>query len=174
MSGQRGRNVRRGGEDQGVETYTLREAAAVTGMSQEALRKRVDRGTVRSVKRDGTRRIPRSELERAGLRVGEPAAVGDVVRELTETIRRQEQELTALRALPERIEEARRDFEREAEVRAEEARAAVQAEVETRLVVEERAAGAERAEAKARAWREQLTQAGWRERRRMLREARAA
>jgi len=156
-----------------VETYTLREAAAVTGTSQEALRKRVDRGTIRSVKRDGMRRIPRSELERAGLRIGEPAEASDVVRELTDTIRRQEQELAALRALPERVESARRDQEREAEARAEAERRAEVAEEHARRE-ETATAEAQAAAEAAREWREQVARAGWRERRRMLREARAA
>jgi len=142
-------------------------------MSQEALRKRVDRGTVRSVKRDGVRRIPRSELERAGLRIGEPADASDVVRELTETIRRQERELVSLRALPERVESTRRDHEREAEARAAAEVRAQAAEEEAR---QEQAAALEAqavAEA-AREWRKQVARAGWRERRRLLREVRAA
>ena len=156
-----------------METYTLREAATATGMSQEALRKRVDRGTVRSVKRDGVRRIPRSELERAGLRIGEPADASDVVRELTETIRRQERELVSLRALPERVESTRRDHEREAEARAAAEVRAQAAEEEAR---QEQAAALEAqavAEA-AREWRDRVARAGWRERRRLLREVRAA
>ena len=156
-----------------METYTLREAAAATGTSQEALRKRVDRGTIRSVKREGVRRIPRSELERAGLRVGEPAEAGDVVRELTDTIRRQEQELAALRALPERVEDVRREREQEAERRAEEAQAAATAEAEARQAVEAEAEAAGQAVAEARAWQGRVARAGWRERRRMLRELRA-
>jgi len=163
-----------------METYTLREAAAATGMSQEALRKRVDRGTVRSVKRDGVRRIPRSELERAGLRIGEPAEASEVVRELTDTIRRQEQELVALRALPERVEEVRRESQQEAaqranaERRAEEAEAFAAAEAQARQSVEARAESEAQAAAEARAWQERVARAGWRERRRMLRQARAA
>lgn len=51
-----------------METLTIREAAAHCGTTYQAMRKRVDRGSVRSVKnRDGVRLIPRSELERAGL-----------------------------------------------------------------------------------------------------------
>lgn len=156
-----------------METYTLKEAAALTGTSQEALRKRVDRGTIRSVKREGVRRIPRSELERAGLRIGEPAEAGEVVRELTDTIRRQERELASLRALPERVESARRDHERETEARAEAERRAEAAEEKARDV-EAAAAAAKAAAEAAREWREHVARAGWRERRRMLREARAA
>jgi len=156
-----------------VETYTLSEAAERSGVSVEALRRRADRGTLRTVKREGVRRVPRSELERAGLRVGDPAHVSDVVRELTETIRRQERELVSLRALPERVESTRRDHEREAEARAAAEVRAQAAEEEAR---QEQAAALEAqavAEA-AREWRKQVARAGWRERRRLLREVRAA
>lgn len=48
--------------------YTIREAADLCGMSRDAMRGRVERGSVRSVLgRDGLRRIPASELQRAGL-----------------------------------------------------------------------------------------------------------
>ena len=48
--------------------YTIREAAELCGLSRDAMRGRVERETVRSVLgRDGMRRIPRSELQRAGL-----------------------------------------------------------------------------------------------------------
>lgn len=97
-----------GGESGAVETYTLSEVAERCGVSVAALRRRADRGTLRTVKRDGVRRVPRSELERAGLRLDEqPASPAEFVRELTETIRRQERELAALRALPERVEQER-------------------------------------------------------------------
>ena len=156
-----------------METYTLSEAAERSGVTVEALRRRADRGTLRTVKREGVRRVPRSELERAGLRVGDPAHVSDVVRELTETIRRQERELVSLRALPERVESTRRDHEREAEARAAAEVRAQAAEEEAR---QEQAAALEAqavAEA-AREWRKQVARAGWRERRRLLREVRAA
>lgn len=156
-----------------METYTLSEAAERSGVTVEALRRRADRGTLRTVKREGVRRVPRSELERAGLRVGDPAHVSDVVRELTETIRRQERELVSLRALPERVESTRRDHEREAEARAAAEVRAQAAEEEAR---QEQAAALEAqavAEA-AREWRDRVARAGWRERRRLLREVRAA
>jgi excisionase family DNA binding protein len=50
-----------------VRTYTITEAADVTGMSRKAIARRVERGSLRSVVRNGRRRIPRSELVRAGL-----------------------------------------------------------------------------------------------------------
>ncbi len=162
-----------------METYTLREAAGLTGTSQEALRKRVDRGTIRSVKRAGVRRIPRSELERAGLRIGEPADANDIVRELTEKIDAQAQELARLRALPERVEEYRRQADVEAKAR-QEAEALARVESDGREAAErEREAEREarvRVEAERRAADEQLKRfaaAGWRERRRLLRELRA-
>jgi excisionase family DNA binding protein len=50
-----------------VRTCTISEAAELTGLSRKAIARRVDRGTLRSVVRNGRRRIPVSELERAGL-----------------------------------------------------------------------------------------------------------
>jgi DNA-binding transcriptional MerR regulator len=47
---------------------TIREAAERCGVSHQTMRKRVDRGTVQSMKnQDGIRLIPRSELERVEL-----------------------------------------------------------------------------------------------------------
>jgi len=49
-------------------TYTISEAAEATGLTAKALRSRVDRGSIPAVQgRDGKRRIPHSELLRAGL-----------------------------------------------------------------------------------------------------------
>src|SRR4051794_30084555 len=48
-------------------TLTLTEAATTTGMSRKALARRVERGSIRSVLRDGIRRVPTSELVRVGL-----------------------------------------------------------------------------------------------------------
>jgi hypothetical protein len=53
---------------------TATEAAAATGLTVRAIRRRLDRGTLQHVKRDGVRLIPRSELERHGL-LGGPATV---------------------------------------------------------------------------------------------------
>ncbi len=50
-----------------METLTIAEAAEATGLTKKAIRNRVDRGQLRAVLRDGVRRIPRSELDRAGL-----------------------------------------------------------------------------------------------------------
>jgi excisionase family DNA binding protein len=50
-----------------VRTYTITEAAELTGLSRKAIARRVERGSLRSVVRSGRRRIPRSELVRTGL-----------------------------------------------------------------------------------------------------------
>ncbi len=116
-----------------METYTTAEAARLTGSSVRALRKRIERGTLRAARGGGGWRIPRSELERAGLQVGAPAEAKELVAELAETIRRQERELASLRALPARVEQHRHtlavlDGERQAaEHRAAESQAEAQA-----------------------------------------------
>jgi excisionase family DNA binding protein len=50
-----------------VRTYTITEAAEITGLSRKAIARRVERGSLRSVVRNSRRRIPRSELMRANL-----------------------------------------------------------------------------------------------------------
>jgi excisionase family DNA binding protein len=50
-----------------LRTYTITEAADLTGLSRKAIARRVERGSLRSVVRNGRRRIPRSELVRNGL-----------------------------------------------------------------------------------------------------------
>jgi excisionase family DNA binding protein len=50
-----------------MRTYTISEAAELTGLSRKALARRVERGSLRYVVRDGRRRIPVSELIRVGL-----------------------------------------------------------------------------------------------------------
>jgi excisionase family DNA binding protein len=50
-----------------MRTYTITEAAEITGLSRKAVARRIERGSLRSVVRNGRRRIPRSELVRAGL-----------------------------------------------------------------------------------------------------------
>jgi excisionase family DNA binding protein len=121
-----------------METYTTAEAARLTGTTVRALRKRIERGTLRAARAGEGWRIPRSELERAGLHMAAPAAATELVRELAETIRRQERELAALRALPAKVDQHRRslaalDGERQAaELRAAQSQAeadALRAEV---------------------------------------------
>jgi hypothetical protein len=50
-----------------MRTYTISEAAQVTGLSQKAIARRIERGSLRCVVRDGRRRIPLAELVRVGL-----------------------------------------------------------------------------------------------------------
>jgi Helix-turn-helix domain len=104
-------------------TLTIAEAAQLTGLSRKAIRSRVDRGTVRAVLRDGVRRIPHSELERAGLldQAGDvvaapaagPRAAGagqgspaeaSVIGELLDRLERQAGELAELRLLTRQAE----------------------------------------------------------------------
>jgi hypothetical protein len=57
-----------------MRTYTVSEAADLTGLSRKALARRIERGSLRCVVRDGRRRIPLAELVRAGLVEGEEHA----------------------------------------------------------------------------------------------------
>jgi excisionase family DNA binding protein len=85
-----------------VETYTLREAAELTGLNLQALRSRVDRGQIRAVRpgRGKARRIPRSELEAVGLSVEvKPATTSQVVSDLLAKLEEQAAELASLRQL---------------------------------------------------------------------------
>jgi excisionase family DNA binding protein len=87
-----------------VETFTVREAAELTGLGLQALRSRVDRGQIRAVSpgRGKARRIPRAELESAGLSVEpRPAATSDVVSKLLATLETQAAELASLRQIEE-------------------------------------------------------------------------
>lgn len=55
-------------------TYTIVEAAEATGLSRKAIARRLERGSLRSLVRNGRRLVPRSELVRAGLLPEEGAA----------------------------------------------------------------------------------------------------
>jgi excisionase family DNA binding protein len=57
-----------------VRTYTISEAAELTGLTKKAIARRVERGSIHSLVRNGRRRIPRSELLRAGLLLSEEDA----------------------------------------------------------------------------------------------------
>ena len=92
-----------------MRSFTISEAAEATGLTQKALRARIERGQVRAVVRQGAApRIPESELRRAGLlpaRDGAPDAEenpreagSEIVRELVAIIERQAAELAELRA----------------------------------------------------------------------------
>jgi excisionase family DNA binding protein len=50
-----------------MRTFTVSEAAELTGLSRKALARRIERGSIRCVVRDGRRRIPVAELIRVGL-----------------------------------------------------------------------------------------------------------
>lgn len=99
-----------------METFTIREAAEASGLTYEALRARVDRGTIRAGKRseDAARVIPRSELQRVGLLPGNDHG------ELQAEIDRLRAELKAHRLLTERAQ-GETAAEREARERMEEA-----------------------------------------------------
>jgi hypothetical protein len=91
-----------------MRSFTIPEAAEATGLTQKALRARIEDGQVRAVLREGMPpRIPESELRRAGL-ISEgsepdssggssPGAETEIVRELVAVIERQASELAALR-----------------------------------------------------------------------------
>jgi hypothetical protein len=93
-----------------VRSFTISEAAEATGLTQKALRARIEQGHVRTVLREGLPpRIPESELRRAGLLPERndpeepsdgPASDGtsEIVQELVAVIERQAAELAALRA----------------------------------------------------------------------------
>jgi excisionase family DNA binding protein len=119
-----------------MRTYTIAEAAEVTGLSRKAISRRVERGSLRSLVRNGRRRIPRSELVRAGLLAEDaettpeldpralllprPAPAGDLegadraegllvalVRELLDRVERQASEAAQMRALTVQAESLR-------------------------------------------------------------------
>jgi hypothetical protein len=93
-----------------VRSFTIPEAAEATGLTQKALRVRIEQGQVRAVVREGAPpRIPESELRRAGLLAARDrsgnggerppeASTSDIVRELVAVIERQAAELAELRA----------------------------------------------------------------------------
>jgi excisionase family DNA binding protein len=119
-----------------LRTYTITEAAELTGLSRKAIARRVERGSLRSVVRNGRRRIPRSELARAGLlaegetppRESDPAApflprpatggalaetgttedmLATLFREVLDRFERQSQEIAQYRALTVQAESLR-------------------------------------------------------------------
>lgn len=87
-----------------MQSYTVREAAEICGISYQAMRTRVDRGQLQVIKRDGTRRITEGELETAGLLGG--SSDPEIVRLRSENAELR-QKLRAMRALPARIEAER-------------------------------------------------------------------
>jgi len=157
-----------------METLSIAEAAEATGLTKKALRNRVDREQIRAVLRDGIRRIPRSELERAGLSVRSPEAAAEVaegqeaapgqpgspsaISEVLDRLERQAGELAELRVLTREADTLREERDR-LEAALHESRAKV-AEAEAKLEAEQ--AEAERLR--------QVASAGWWQRRRLLRE----
>jgi vacuolar-type H+-ATPase subunit I/STV1 len=140
-----------------VETYTLREAAELTGTTVAAMRKKADREQLRTVLREGVRRVPRSELERLGLPVEpRPAATTEVISELLARLEQQAAELASLRQLPQRIQHQEQEHAAE-----------LAASLEMREQAEQEAA-------ELRLWRERVASAGWLERRRLVRKLRTA
>ena len=121
-------------------TYTIAEAAELTGLSRKAVTRRVERGSLRSVVRGGRRLIPRSELVRANLippdvepparlapTAGLPSpqgtpsddplspfgdqALAGLLRELLERLERQAGEIAQYRAITAQAESLRWDNE---------------------------------------------------------------
>lgn len=119
-----------------MRTYTISEAAELTGLSRKAVSRRIERGSLRSLVRNGRRRIPRSELVRAGLLSDDaegapeldpralllprPAPAADLeeagraeellvtlVRELLDRVERQASEVAQMRALTVQAESLR-------------------------------------------------------------------
>jgi excisionase family DNA binding protein len=118
-----------------VRTFTIAEAAELTGLSRKAVARRVERGSLRSVVRNGRRRIPRSELVRAGLlpdgdqaapeggpgalllprpgpgsldtAAGSEDVLAVLVRELLDRLERQSAEMAQMRALTAEAESLR-------------------------------------------------------------------
>lgn len=111
-----------------VETYTFAEAEKLTGLTRKALRNRVYRGKLQAVLRDGVRRIPHSELDRAGLlqarfeidgapgegtsRSGDISREAAIVSEMLERLERQAGELAEMRLLTRQAESLGHDRER--------------------------------------------------------------
>jgi len=116
-------------------TYTIAEAAELTGLTRKALARRVERGSLQSLVRGGRRMIPHAELVRAGLIVdgdgGEPTAasesaaaagvedlagtdltlVASLMRELMDRLERQAGEIAQFRQLTVQAESLRLERE---------------------------------------------------------------
>ncbi len=128
-----------------MRVLSLAEAAETTGLSRKALARRIERGSLRSVLRDGQRYIPLSELERAGLL---PDAELRALRAEVDSLRA---EVAAHRQLVESTEKARL------------------AEVEARERLQAEAMEARAQETEAREKLDALISASWWRRRRLLR-----
>jgi hypothetical protein len=148
-----------------MDTFTIREAADACGMTYEAMRARVDRGTLLASKRreDGARIIPKRELERLGLLPGADMA------ELQKELDRLDRDLKAYRLLSKKAESAL-GAERRARELVEHAVHKERAEKQS-LSLQLRQV--EEAQQDMAVKLEQLTNAGFFTRRRLLRELRA-
>jgi predicted RNase H-like nuclease (RuvC/YqgF family) len=162
----RGRNVRRDIEDEAVETYTIREAAERCRVSYEALRRRVDRGSIQTTRKDGVRRIPRGELERVGLWPGATSGAPEEVQRLQTELERVRGELRELRLLPRKVDAERRTRELIENTLHQERASRQSLELQLRDI--------EQAHVEASGKLEELSQAGFFARRRLLRELRQA
>ena len=162
----RGRSVRLDGEDEVMETFTIREAAERCQVSYEALRRRVDRGSVQTVRKDGVRRIPQRELERVGLWPGARSDAPEEVQRLQAELEHVRDELRELRLLPRKV-----DAERKARELVE---TSLHEERATRQSLELQLHKVEHAHIEASSKLEQLSQVGFFARRRLLRELRTA
>jgi hypothetical protein len=60
-----------------METVTIAQAAERTGMSAKAIARRVERGTVAAVVKDGKRRIPVVELDKLPRGTTKPTTMGE-------------------------------------------------------------------------------------------------
>src|SRR4051812_26734186 len=82
-------------------SVTIAEAARLTGLSKEAIRSRIDRGSLRASKKAGVRRVPLDELAELGLLAG-GEDVGDrsplTVDQLLDRLERQAEQIGELRA----------------------------------------------------------------------------
>lgn len=146
-----------------METFTIREAAERCQVSYEALRRRADRGSVQTVRRDGVRRIPRSELKRVGLWPG-PKSDAPEVQRLEAELEYARAELRELRLLPRKVE---------AEQRARELIESTLSQERTEKQSHQlQLAEIDQARIEASSKLEQLSQVGFFARRRLLRELR--
>jgi len=149
-----------------METFTIREAAERCQVSYEALRRRVDRGSVQTLRKDGVRRIPRAELERVGLWQGARSDSPEQVQRLQSELERLRGELRELRLLPRKV-----DAERQARELIE---TTLHEERASRQTAEARLQDLEQVHEAATGKLEQLMSASFLTRRRLLRELRTA
>ena len=94
---------RRLGQYQGMaqRTVTIAEAASLTGLSKDAIRARIERGSLRVTKRGGVRRVPLDELAELGLLAGGEDIGGHTpltTDQLLDRLERQAEQIGALRA----------------------------------------------------------------------------